>query len=43
MRRSLLTLFIALALACVVMALIGGSHAVVVSLEILLPLACLRF
>ncbi|HEY7831308.1 MAG TPA: HAMP domain-containing sensor histidine kinase [Solirubrobacteraceae bacterium] len=41
MRRSLLVLFIALALACGVMALIGGSHAVVVSLEILLPLGLL--
>ena len=41
MRRSLLVLLIALALACGVMALIGGSHAVVVSLEILLPLGLL--
>jgi signal transduction histidine kinase len=38
MRRSLLVLALALAIACVVMAIIGGSHAVVVSVEILLPL-----
>jgi signal transduction histidine kinase len=38
MRRSLLVLVCALALACAVMAAIGGAHAVVVSLEILLPL-----
>jgi signal transduction histidine kinase len=38
MRRSLQVLALALATACVVMALIGGAHAVVASVEILLPL-----
>lgn len=38
MRRSLLVLALALAIVCVIMALIGGAHAVVVSVEILLPL-----
>jgi len=38
MRRSLLVLAVALAAACAVMAAIGGGHAVVVSVAILLPL-----
>jgi signal transduction histidine kinase len=38
MRRSLLVLLLALAIASAVMAAIGGVHAVVVSVEILLPL-----
>jgi signal transduction histidine kinase len=37
MRRSLLILALALAVVCPVMAVIGGGHAVVVSVEILLP------
>jgi hypothetical protein len=38
MRRSLLVLTLALATASTVMAVIGGGHAVLVSVEILLPL-----
>ncbi len=41
MRRSLLVLLFALAIAGSVMAAIGGAHAVVVSVEILLPLGLL--
>ncbi len=41
MRRSLLVLLLALATACAVMAAIGGTHAVLVSVEILLPLGLL--
>ncbi len=37
MRRSVLTLLLALAAACVVMAVAGGLHAVLVSIAILLP------
>lgn len=37
MRRSVLTLLLALAAACVVMAVVGGRHAVLVSIAILLP------
>ena len=37
MRRSVLTLLLALAAACVVMAVVGGLHAVLVSIAILLP------
>ncbi len=37
MRRSLLVIVLALVPSCAVMAAIGGSHAVIVSIEILLP------
>lgn len=37
MRRSLLALVLALAAACTVMAIIGGAHAVILTIEILLP------
>src|SRR5271166_6727066 len=38
MRRSLFTLALALALACAVMAGVGGVHAAAVTLAVLLPL-----
>ena len=40
MKRSLLILCLALAIVCPVMAAIGGAHAVVVAIEILVPLGC---
>jgi signal transduction histidine kinase len=40
MKRSLLILCFALAIVCPMMAAIGGAHAVVVSIEILVPLGC---
>ena len=41
MRRSLLILALALAIVCPLMAVIGGGHAVLVTIEILLPLGLL--
>jgi signal transduction histidine kinase len=40
MKRSLLILCLALGIVCPVMAAIGGAHAVIVAIEILLPLGC---